>query len=369
MMHQSDGLLRRLHDDPLALPSSARAHIRDCTRCRARFDDIAATAAVAAQVLAFPVAQFESREALARIRPQLGPARKDASWAARLTMAFDPRTASRRLSAVAGTVAAVLLVTILALTPAGSLAGSFFTVFQAQQVAPFPVTLSQLRALPDLSNYGVMRMTGSSKAESVARLAAASAIAGRAVLVPGSLPSDVSATVTYSVIRPMTASFRFEAARARAAAARIGKPLPAMPALLDGSTLSITVGPVILAEYGSSTADSSALLLAQAPTPRVTSTGASLQTILTYLLEQPGISPALAASVRQIGDPTSTLPIPIPINFAHGRTVKVRGTHGVLVGDNTGIASGIIWTENGLVHGAAGTLSEDELLSIVKGLH
>jgi hypothetical protein len=369
MTHQGDGLLRRLYDDPLALTSSARDHIRGCAICRARFESIAANAAAVAPLLTLPAAPVDTAQALARISARLGPARKDAPVATRLAMALDPRTAPRRLSAVIGTVAAVLLAAILALTPAGSFAGSFFTVFQAQQVALLPVSLSELQALPNLSKYGVMQMSGSSHVQTVAGIAAASAIAHRSVLVPGSLPSDVSRDVTYSVIKPITASFTFEATRARAAAAKVGKPLPPMPAQVDGSTLSITIGPVVIAEYGRSTSGSSALLLAQAPAPRVSSSGASLQTILNYLLVQPGISPSLAASIKAIGDPSSTLPIPIPINFAHGQTVQVRGVKGVVVGDNTGIAGGVVWTEHGVIHGAAGTLSEDELLAIVKGLH
>jgi hypothetical protein len=367
--HLNDGQLRRLCDDPLAVPAGTREHVRSCTLCGARFDRIAETARVAATLLVVPDVPLDTARALARLRPRLGPVRRNASWATRLGVALRPGSARRRASATFGALGAAVLAIMLVLTPAGSFAASLFTVFQVRQFAPVPVSLSDLRVLPNLSHYGTMRLSHSSIIQTVASAADAAADARQSVLVPGPLPNDVPGTVSYTIAQPVTASFTFSAAKTRAAAARIGKSLPPMPAALDGSSLSITIGPVVLAMYGSTGSGLPALLLAQAPAPRVTSTGASTKVILDYLLKQPGISSQLAAQIRAIGDPSTTLPIPIPVDLAQGRTVRVRDAQGMVVGDNTGIGSAVVWTEHGLIHGAAGTLSEDELLAIVKGLH
>ncbi|MGH2347819.1 MAG: hypothetical protein ACRDG4_21525, partial [Chloroflexota bacterium] len=348
MAHLKDGVLRRLCDDPLALTAPAREHVRDCAICRSRYDRIADTARVAASFLTVPVGTPATGRAFVGVRARLGPARRNTSAAERLSLALYPRKARLRVSATISTLAAVLLATLLALTPVGSFASGFFTIFQVRQFTPVQVTLSDLTALPNLTNYGTMHMSKGTGSRTVAGSAEAAAIAHQAVLVPGRLPDDVPSAVTYLVTQPAMATFTFSAAKARSSASRLGKVLPPMPASLNGSSLNITIGPAVLADYGS-TRGIPTLLLAQAPDPRVTATGATTRTIINYLLAQPGISPQLAAQIRAIGDPSTTLPIPIPVNFAQGKSIQVRGVQGVAVGDNTGIGSAVIWTEHGLV--------------------
>ena len=102
--------------------------------------------------------------------------------------------------------------------------------------------------------------------------------------------------------------------------------------------------------------------------PAVTSTDATVAGIEDYLLKQPGISPQLAAAIRAIGDPSSTLPIPIPIDMASAKTVQVQGVSGLAIGDITAAGSGVIWQKNGVVYGVAGFLPESEILAIANGL-
>jgi hypothetical protein len=49
--------------------------------------------------------------------------------------------------------------------------------------------------------------------------------------------------------------------------------------------------------------------------------------------------------------------------------VTVRGTTGYLVGDGTGLGSGVVWLENGYVIGVMGSLTDSQLISLVNGLH
>ncbi|MHB8631821.1 MAG: hypothetical protein ACYC9W_07830, partial [Candidatus Limnocylindria bacterium] len=137
---------------------------------------------------------------------------------------------------------------------------------------------------------------------------------------------------------------------------------------LDGSTLLLTGGPVILITYGTGGHDGRAVFVAVAKAPTVASDGASVAEIQAYLLSQPSVSPALAAQIRAIGDPASTLPIPIPIGQATAKSVSVHGTSGLFVGDSTGLGSGVLWQQNGLVYAVGGTLTEAETIAIANSL-
>src|ERR1700761_1977079 len=52
MHHVPSPVLRRLEDEPLAVPDLARRHLDDCGRCQAESTEIAADAALAARMLA-----------------------------------------------------------------------------------------------------------------------------------------------------------------------------------------------------------------------------------------------------------------------------------------------------------------------------
>ena len=103
--------------------------------------------------------------------------------------------------------------------------------------------------------------------------------------------------------------------------------------------------------------------------PTVASTGASLQDLEDYLLQLPGVSPQLAAEIKSIGDPSSTLPLPIPVDRASEHSVQVQGVQGVAVGDSTGIGSVVIWEKDGIIYGVGGTLSESQVLDVASSLH
>ena len=142
-----------------------------------------------------------------------------------------------------------------------------------------------------------------------------------------------------------------------------------MPASIDGSTLTFTGGPAIIVTYGSGQ-ETPGMVVAVSKTPTVGSDRASIAQIQAYLLAQPGISPELAAQIRNINDPASTLPVPIPVGQAATKHVKVHGvTNGLFVGDSTGIGSGVIWQQDGLVYAVGGTLTERETLAVANSLH
>jgi len=405
--HPDNGTLRRLCDEPFAIAVRVRQHCAECARCQARLAAFKADALHTANLLAVPAVNAATRAsdspgrdpddatalALARVRLRVASAaREDASRpqpygknsvVGRRYGRLDERIigtmqqiAHRRLTRPVGAaIAAAGLAAALALTPAGALAQNLLTVFEPQQVVAVPVSFKDLRSLPDLRQYGTMSRMSPMSIGSPASLAAASSLSGLTLSAPSLLPSGTPSTALYRVVPRTGASFTFSAARAAAAAVAAHKSLPAMPAGLDGSTLQATIGPIVVATYGGGDITSSKgmtgipnLIVIEAAAPRVTSTGASARQIEDYLLEQPGISPALVSAIRNIGDPTATLPIPIPVEVATSHPVQVQGVQGIAIGDNTGIGSGVVWQKDGMVYAVAGPLTEDQDIAVANSL-
>lgn len=277
-----------------------------------------------------------------------------------------------------GVAAAAAIAGAIVATPVGSAAQGFLTVFTPKQIAVVPVTQSELRTLPNLRDYGTIVQPAHVRPITVDSLTAADARAGFSVVTPASLPDGVGAP-SYAVMPSESGSFTFSAAKARETAARKGQTLPAMPANIDGSSIQITTGTAVVATYpstkgtttvktGGKTEEMPALVVGQMAAPTIQSTGVSARELEQYLLAQPGISPNLAQAIRDIGDPSSTLPIPIPVNKAASHPVQVQGVTGLSLADSTGIGGGIIWEKNGMIYGVAGTYPESELLTIANSL-
>ena len=102
--------------------------------------------------------------------------------------------------------------------------------------------------------------------------------------------------------------------------------------------------------------------------PVVSSTGASVTTIEDYLVSLPGFPPDLAAQIRAIGDPATTLPVPVPTG-QDSHQVDVNGAKGLFVGDSTGLGSGVVWTKDSVLYATVGTMTEDEVTGVARSLH
>jgi hypothetical protein len=271
-----------------------------------------------------------------------------------------------------GVLAACAVVSAVALTPAGSLAQSFVTIFQPKQVAAVQLTSLDVRSIAQLRHYGAIRLPARVSSEQATSVESASQLSGMKVLAPSSIPSGVSSSVTFGVSPGGTASFTFNAGKARTWAAATGKSLPTMPPRVDGSTIDVTVGAAVMATYGACANGCSALpqlVIGQMVAPHITSTGANLTQLEDYVFSLPGVSPQLATELRSIGDPTSTLPIPIPSSYAHADPITVQGVHGEAIGDDTGIGSLVVWEKGGIVYAVGGTLTLSQVESIANSLH
>jgi hypothetical protein len=364
--HLSDGILRRLVDEPFAIADSQKEHVRNCVRCESRYGEIAANAHEAYTALDVPAYSPAVAVALARVEQRTRGA-SPVSAGSRLRRWHRPLLARGLGTALA----ACAVVGAITLTPVGSMAQSFVTIFQPSGVQAVQLTSLDVRSLAQLRHYGTIRTPGRVPNQPAASALNASTLSGMAVLTPSSLPSGVPSSVAYSVSPGASASFTFDAAKARKWAAKSGRALPAMPSRIDGSTIDVTVGATVVATYGGCLSKCSSLpqlVIGQMVAPLVTSTGANLKELEDYVFSLPGTSQQLATELRSINDPTSTLPIPVPSSFAHADPVTVQGVKGEAIGDNTGVGSLVVWEKGGVVYAVGGTLPLSQVESVANSL-
>jgi hypothetical protein len=278
--------------------------------------------------------------------------------------------------------AAAAIVVALALLTVSGVAETIITLFEPKQVVAVPITQADLTTgAAGFQSYGTLTWSSPPRPYDVPNRAEAEKASGMKVLTPSDLPPGTSvATVRYGVMDRTTATFTFSAAQTQAAAARLSRTPPPMPANIDGSKLFITGGPAVVQYFDDGTAPKSSsgtdpfaslpkLIVAQGKGPLIQSDGVTVEQLQQYLLAQPGISPQLAAQIKAIKDPSSTLPIPIPVDMASSKTVTVQGVQGVFIGDSTGLGSALIWSKDGIVYGVAGTLTESQILAVANSLH
>lgn len=364
MRHPGDGVLRRLADDPMMVPDADRRHVAACSRCGERLNRIELDMHAVARAMVMPRVGTDTGAALVSVRQRA--ARDEGVSSAR----WENRLPRRRMFPGVGVAAAfAALVGMASLSPARSLAQSFITIFQPKQIQVLPVTTSELSALPHLQQYGAVHMGGATHAQAtvVGSASALTAASGIRLMTPSTLPSGVSSRVQYYYLGGRSASFQFSAARARQAAVASGKALPLMPAGIDGSTLQVTVGNTALAIYGASRTFPS-LVVGEMQAPRIASTGVSVRELENYVLSLPGVPPQLATQLQSISDPTTTLPLLIPVDKAHARRVDVQGVSGLVVGDNTGLGSVVVWEKDNMMFGVGGTMSEGEAIAVANSL-
>jgi len=257
-------------------------------------------------------------------------------------------------------------------------AQDFLSLFQPSQVAAVPVTAADVRSLAGLSAYGSVTGGQSITFLPEPNAAAAGLAAGLAAPVVGDLPAGTPATPRYAVVSGGVVTFTFSRALAEVAAARAGGTLPSMPAGLDGSSLSVSIAPSVVVSYGIDPANflqggslptGVAFIVVKTRTPTVAATGVTAQQLENYLLSVPGIPTDVVSELRSIGNPTETIPIPIPVDLANSTPVTINGASGLLIGDSTGLGSAVIWQHNGVVYGIAGTLTTNEVLGIARSTH
>lgn len=370
MRHVADGALRRLDDEPLAVPDRVSDHVAACERCSDRRARIAHDTERAARLLAAPQLVPDPDMAWARLQRELQRGR-DGGVDRRARPASVFRR-SRRFPSVS--LRAGLVMGAVGIVVAGSAAAATLTtIFAPTHVAPVSLSQSDLRAITALTGlgdghvpggfpapsgsttlrFGTIRWSSSGPAQPVSSLAEATAEAGFRVSLPAHLPAGVGAVQQVGVQPRVRAAVTFNST-----AAGVGR-----------STVTLEAGPAVLVEYsGANGTDLPTLGVVTMRRPTASSTGATLSQIEAFLLAQPGVPPELAEEVRLLGDLRTTLPVPVPPG-ASVRSVQVDGWPGVLVADPSNAAAGVVWEDGrGMLHVVAGILDSQDVLNVADQL-
>jgi hypothetical protein len=360
MRHPSEGVLRRLVDEPAGVTDTDRVHVASCLICRHDLDAVRADAQLVGSALAPGTAGTDTDSGWARLSTAT------AATPARRRVTTGPRRgrwgAAVRRPAVAAISAVVLL------TGAGvAAANDWLPIFKTESVDPIEVTSADLVQVPDLSAYGDLEVTQEPDPQPVADAATARHRSGLAVPVVSELPQGVTGDPAYQVAGVMSATFTFSADKAAQAAAAEGEILPPPPTGLDGSALRFQAGPGVAVLWSQPTGVPT-LVLARVVAPTVYSSGVPFETVRDYLLSLPGLPDGLADQLRDLSADGATLPLPVPAELVTTSTADVRGSAATVLTSRNGLFAGVVWVEDGVMTGVAGTLSPDEVLAVARGL-
>ncbi|MFP5220431.1 MAG: hypothetical protein ACLGIG_11995 [Actinomycetes bacterium] len=355
MRHPTDGILRRLVDEPAGVADADRRHVASCSTClaaltTAREDAAAASTALGADAAVdVDAAWLRLSHAMTADERRAAPAPPGPSrWRAAL-----------RSPAVAG-------VGVLALLTGASAAAAadWLEIFRAERVAPVTITQADLIALPDLSDYGQVMVLEQPDVRRVDDAAAAEEASGLDVPRVSELPQGVTGEPVYQVGGEASAVFTFSAEEA---VETLGADLPAPPPGLDGSRFLLEAGPGVAAVW-SSGSGAPALLVGRAAAPTVSSSGVPFETARDYLLSLPGLPDDLAEQLRSISGEGDALPLPVPEDLATTRTADVDGVPATVLAAQDGTLAAVVWVDDGVVNAVAGSMSDDEVLSVARGL-
>ena len=355
MRHPSEGVLRRLVDEPAGVTDADRAHVAGCPTCLRALDTARTEARLVGAALTTPAAVDT-----------------DAGWARLSTTLVTParqaRAARGRWGAAVRRPAVAALSAVLLMTGAGvAAANDWLPIFQTERVDPVEVTSTELVQLPDLSAYGDLEVTQEPGTEQVPDAAAAQERTGLAVPEVAELPEGVTGEPAYQAAGTVGATFTFSAEKAAQAAAAEGEVLPPPPAGLDGSTLRIEAGPGVAAAWSQPTGVPT-LVVARVVAPTVYSSGVPFETVRDYLLSLPGLPDDLADQLRDLSADAATLPLPVPAELVSSSTADVGGVEATVLTSRDGLLAAVVWVEDGVVTGVAGSSSADELLSVAREL-
>jgi hypothetical protein len=360
MRHPTEAVLRRLLDEPAAVADPDRQHVAGCQHCLSELAAMREDAALVGAALAVqdnPAVDVEHAWRRLATAAPAGVADRAAA----------PDRARRSRAVLRRPVVAALAVALV-LTGAGTAAANnWLQIFRTERVAPLALSTADLTALPDLSAYGDLAVSGEPDVRPVSDAAAAAAETGLDVPKVTDLPRGVTGQPVYQVGDKVNATFTFSAKRAAQAAAQAGKTLPPPPPGLDGSSVRMVAGPGV-AEVWASSAGVPALVVGRAVAPTAFSSRVPFETARDYLLSLPGLPPNVAAQLRTFTQDGATLPLPVPADEVTTSRAQVNGVRATVLTTRDRTLAAVVWVDDGLLTAVAGSLDADEVLAVARDL-
>ena len=361
MRHPTEGVLRRLLDEPAGVADSDRRHVSGCGECLGGLASMREDAALVGVALATKsVVGVDVDMAWRRLTSAPAPAPAPARAAAP-PQGGRARRALRRPAVAAFAVGLVL-------TGAGTAAANdWLQIFRTKRIAPVSFNTSDLIALPDLSAYGELALNGEVDMDPVPDAAAAAAASGLDVPEVTRLPRGVSGEPVYQVGREVSATFTFSADRAARAAAEAGRTLPPPPPGLDGSQVRLVAGPGVAAIWRQQSGVPS-LFVGRAVAPKAFSSGVPFETVRDYLLSLPGLPDNVASQLRTFTGDGSTLPLPVPADRMTTTSALVGGVQATVLTSRDRLFAAVVWVDDGMVTVVVGSLDPGEVVAIAREL-
>jgi hypothetical protein len=279
--------------------------------------------------------------------------------------------------------AALVLMAILATPQGRSASARFLSQFRAERFEAVNLSTADLKDLDktfaEIEQIGrVEGLDGLGQgASQVSTVAEAAQITGFSPKTPdpSSLPEGVSATPSAIIALPAgTVRFTFDQAKAREHYRATGRPDVQLPDRFDGVSLVVHTPATIVLQYGGSGGMGTfpgglGMLVGQAQPLTVDVQGdVSFEAVQAFLLGLPGLSPQTVRQLQAIEDQLNTLPIPIPVNEVNWERTTVAGVSGLLLGDNSGLGSIVIWQKDGQLYGVGGGYPAREVRRVADGL-
>ncbi|MGH9083075.1 MAG: hypothetical protein ACRDWN_07000 [Acidimicrobiales bacterium] len=343
--------MRRFADEPMSVPDGWIRHLRGCRRCQEHQDRAAVDAGLAHELLARPLAVPDVDRAWEAAGESRGPA---------------ARRLGRRVGPWRFTGAAGVVAVSGALAVGAAAAASLVIVFSPTHVAPVQVTPVDLQSFGKVLglqppqapssgvgswSFGTVQWVTRPHPVRADTLKAAEVATGLTVSLPAALPSGVQGPTKFVAEPAASATVTFDAA--------------AGPSL-EGSVLTVNLGPAVLAEYGGSGLPTLAVVSMQRPT--ATSTGATTAQLESFLLGQPGFPQDLSREIRLLGNLGTVLPVPTPRGFAES-SVTVSGAPGILLAGPGGAVNAVVWEDHGgMVRAVGGLLDGEDVLGVARQL-
>jgi hypothetical protein len=358
MRHPTEGVLRRLLDEPAGVTDADREHVVDCPQCLRELDTARVEAELVGAALGAPGGADVER-GWRRL--------STAAAASRAGSAVTPPRAGRFRELLRRPAVAALAVAVVVTGAGTAAANDWLQIFRTESIAPVSLRTADLVALPDLSSYGELDLTEDPDVHEVPDAASAAAETGLDVPEVAELPRGVRGEPVFQVGRQASATFTFSAERAAAAADEAGETLPPPPPGVDGSSVRLVAGPGVAQVWASGTG-APALIVGRAVAPTAYSSGVDFETLRDYLLSFPGLPDDVAAQLRTFGAEGSTLPLPVPADQVTTSATEVDGSPATLLVSRDRALAAVLWVQEGLVTVVGGSLDDDEVLTIARDL-
>ena len=404
-----DGILRAHLDGELADGEleEVNQHLASCGDCRARLEKLSTDAALSGDLLeALAPAKddggISAAMAYARFSSQFGPEERRATWMDRL---FSPRwRPAWGLAAVA-----VLIVTLVGVTPLRSWAQKVLAMLRVQKIAVVKIDPSALMGGdgPDARPYRLLNQFVSDnvvvtmdpgKPDVVPNLSEAARLVGYPVETIGSLGAPQHIEIHGEAAFQMT----INRDRIETLLDEVGRSDIRVPESANGALIAVHIPKIAILRYGdcpmrpaytSSNTQSEAEELAkrkmeymknmenmkynncvhfvQAASPTISvPPNLKMAEIAEAALELGGMTPAEAHSFCQTVDWSSTMVVAVPRNTSSYETVTVDGVEGTLITEThrQGTQYSLLWIKNGVIHSLSGFGSPSDALNLAASL-